>query len=140
MMKSAVKVYYHCFSRHIHVQEEREGMDQNVKRYYQLKKKYKEIEQELSDLRNEILACCAEMQVSEAEISSYKVKIIAQNRKEYDDDKLYAKLPDPGIWRLLSKADPAKVAGLLKLNVITEQMIRETFTIKQISLLQVEKR
>ncbi|WP_090581734.1 hypothetical protein [Paenibacillus sp. OV219] len=111
-----------------------------VKRYYQLKKKQKELEQELSELRGEILTHCSSQGVSELETPRYMVKIVHQERKEYDDDKLYAAIPDLEVWRLLSKPDTSKIASLIKLNVITEEKIKDTFSVKQVSLLQVEKK
>ncbi|WP_123039749.1 hypothetical protein [Cohnella candidum] len=115
-------------------------MDKTVRRYYELKQKQKEIEQELTDLRGHILAHCTEQGVTETEAGSYRVKIVAQERREYDDAKLYGALPDPEVWRLLSRADPAKIAGLVKLNVINEEILRDTYTTKSISLLQVERK
>ncbi|SFD99872.1 hypothetical protein SAMN05216378_1923 [Paenibacillus catalpae] len=114
--------------------------DKTVKRYYQLKQKQKEIEQELSELRGVIVQHCAELDVSELEVGSYKVKIIAQERKEFDEAKLFAALPDAEVWRLLSKPDTSKIAGLIKLNVISEDTIKDTYSVKHLSLLQVDKR
>ncbi|MCU6792476.1 hypothetical protein OB236_10080 [Paenibacillus sp. WQ 127069] len=115
-------------------------MDKKIKQYYQLKQKHKEIEQELTELRSDILNHCTGLGVSRLEVGSYLVKVILQERKEYDDSKLYEALPDPEVWRLLSKADSSKIASLLKLNVITEDKIKDTFSIKNISLLQVDKK
>lgn len=111
-----------------------------MKRYYQLKQSHKEIEQELAELRSEIMNHCAEQDVSDLEIGSYRVKIVHQVRKEYDDNKLYQALPDPEVWRMLSKPDSSKVASLIKLNVISEASIRDTFSLKNITLLQVDKK
>jgi len=113
--------------------------NKQVKRYYELKQRQKEIEQELSELRGVIMNHCAEQGVAELEVGNYKVKIVHQERKEYDDNKLYEALPDPGVWRLLSKPDGSKIAGLIKLNVINEEKIQDTYTIKSIALLQVDK-
>ncbi|MCA0755112.1 hypothetical protein KP806_08635 [Paenibacillus sp. N4] len=115
-------------------------LDKAIKRYYQQKQKIKEIEQELADLRNEILAYCTEQDASELELGSHKVRIVTQERKEYDDQKLFEALPDEGVWRMLSRADPAKVAGLIKLNVITEESIKDTYSLKTVKLLQVDKK
>ncbi|BBI35854.1 hypothetical protein [Cohnella abietis] len=115
-------------------------MDKKVKRYYQLKQKQKEIEQELAELRSEILDHCTGQGVSQLEVGGYKVKIVLQERKEYDDNKLYEALPDPEVWRMLSKSDSSKITSLIKLNVITEDKIKDTFAVKNISLLQVDKK
>ncbi|WP_438349279.1 hypothetical protein ACP8HI_00875 [Paenibacillus sp. FA6] len=115
-------------------------MDKKVKRYYQLKQKHKEIEQELAVLRSEIMNHCAEQDVSDLEFGSYKVKIVRQERKEYDDKKLFESLPDPEVWRMLSKPDSSKIASLIKLNVISEDRIKDTFSVKNIILLQVDKK
>ncbi|MCM3630678.1 hypothetical protein M3194_25425 [Paenibacillus glycanilyticus] len=114
--------------------------DKTVKRYYQLKQKQKEIEQELSELRGEIVQHCAGLELSELEVGSYKIKIISQERKEFDEAKLFAALPDAEVWRLLSKPDTSKIAGLIKLNVISEETIKDTYSVKQLSLLQVDKK
>lgn len=114
-------------------------MDKKVKRYFQLKQKQKKIELELLELRSEITSYCSEQGVSDIAIGRYKVKLIFQDRKDYDDSKLYASLPDPDVWRLLSKSDSTKISNMLKLNVINEDIIKDTYTIKHITLLQVEK-
>jgi hypothetical protein len=114
-------------------------MDKTVKRYYQLKKKHKEIEQELSDLRQLILDHCSEQGLTDTEIGHYRVRIVAQDRREYDDRKLFEALPDADLWKLLSKADASKVAGLVKLNVISEDILKETYSMKKISALQVDR-
>jgi hypothetical protein len=115
-------------------------MESKVQRYYRLKQKQKEIEKELSELRQDILTYCSEQGKTETEIGSYKVKLITQNRKEFDDSKLYETLSDPEVWRLLSKSDPAKIASLTKLNVISEEKIVHTYSLKTITLLQVDKK
>ncbi|WP_339315509.1 hypothetical protein [Paenibacillus sp. FSL R10-2734] len=115
-------------------------MEKKVQQYYRLKQKQKEIEKELTELRQDILSYCSELGANEAEIGSYKVKLVMQNRKEYDDLKLYETLSDPEVWRMLSKSDPAKVASLTKLNVISEDKIMHTYSLKTVTLLQVDKK
>jgi hypothetical protein len=115
-------------------------MDKKVKRYYELKQKQKEIEKELTELRNEITTYCSGQGITEMETGSYKVKIVFQDRKDYDDNKLYEALPDPGVWRMLSKADSSKITSLIKLNVISEDKLKDTFSVKTITLLQVDKK
>lgn len=115
-------------------------MDKKVRRYYQLKQKHKETEQELSGLREQILEYCAEQGIFELEAGGCKVKLVNQTRKEYDESKLYEALPDPEVWRLLSKPDPSKIAGLVKLNIIPENKLNGTFSTKNIILLQVDKK
>jgi cell division septum initiation protein DivIVA len=115
-------------------------VEKKVQQYYKLKQKQKEIEKEIAGLREEIVAYCGSQATSDTEIGSYRVKLVTQNRKEYDDARLYETLSDPEVWRLLSKADPSKVAGLVKLNVIAEERINHTYTLKTITLLQVDKK
>lgn len=115
-------------------------MDKTVRRYYQQKQKQKEIEQELTELRNEILTYLTEQEASELEIGSHKVKLVVQERKEYDDNKLFEALPDPELWRMLSKPDSSKIASLIKLNVINEEKLKDTFATKTVKLLQVDKK
>jgi hypothetical protein len=115
-------------------------MDKKVKRYYQLKQKHKEIEQELAELRSDITTYCSEQGVTELEVGGHRVKIVVQERKDYDDQKLYEALPDPDVWRLLSRADSSKITSLIKLNVISAEKIKDTYTEKTILLLQVDKK
>lgn len=115
-------------------------MDKVVRRYYQLKKKQKEIERELAELRGQILSYCEEQEQSELAIGSYRVKVVAQERREYDDRKLYEALQDAEAWRLVSRADPAKLAGVVKMNVISEETLQDTYVTKKITLLQVERK
>ncbi|MCJ8012484.1 hypothetical protein MUG84_12150 [Paenibacillus sp. KQZ6P-2] len=115
-------------------------MDKIVKRYYQLKQQQKETEQELKELRDQIITFCEEQGTSEFAAGPYRVKLVSQSRKEYDDTKLYEALPDLELWRMLSKSDPAKIAGLVKLGVIKEGRIQDTFALKEITLLQVDRK
>lgn len=115
-------------------------MDQKIRRYYQLKQKQKEMEQELTELRNEIVAFCSEQGATELEAGSYRVKLVLQERKEYDETKLYEALSDPQLWKLLSRPDTAKIQSLIKLNVLSEEKLRDTFAVKNLTLLHVEKR
>ncbi|MDT0124370.1 hypothetical protein Q9R46_17050 [Paenibacillus sp. RRE4] len=114
-------------------------MEQKVHTYFELKQQQKEIEQQLSVLRDEIVAYCEEQGVYETEVGGYKVKTVLQHRKEYDDQKLYASLPDPEIWRLLSKVDSHKLKSLIKLNVLSEEQVSPACTVKQVTLLQIDK-
>ncbi|MWC27729.1 hypothetical protein [Paenibacillus sp. MMS18-CY102] len=115
-------------------------MDASVKRYYQLKQKQREIEQELAELRTAIIGYCDEQGLSDWEAGNYRVKVVLQERKEYEDSKLLEALPDLEVWRMLSKPDSARIASLIKLNVITEEKIKDTYSVKKIKLLQVDKR
>ncbi|MBB3114552.1 cell division septum initiation protein DivIVA [Paenibacillus phyllosphaerae] len=115
-------------------------MDDKIKRYYQLKNKHKEMEQEIADLRSEIVAYCHEQQATELEAGSYRVKLVLQERKEYDESKLYEALPDPQLWRLLAKPDTAKIQSLIKLNVLSEEKLQDTYAVKNITLLHVDKK
>ncbi|MEC0239601.1 hypothetical protein P4H66_06980 [Paenibacillus dokdonensis] len=115
-------------------------MDKIVKRYYQLKQQQKETEQELKELRDQIMTFCEEKETSEFAAGAYRVKLVSQSRKDYDDAKLYEALPDLELWRMLSKSDSSKIAGLIKLGVIKEERIQDTYALKQITLLQVDKK
>lgn len=110
-----------------------------VKRYFDLKSKHKEIEKELAELRSSILEHGEAEGWSQVDVGGYKVKIVHQERREYDDQKLKAALPDEEVWRLISRADPSKIAGLVKLNVIAEEKLAGTYESKKIALVQVER-
>lgn len=114
-------------------------MEERVALYYELKSLQKEIERQLAELRNAILADCAEDGPAERTVGGYRVKIVTQDRREYDDNKLYEALPDASVWRLVSKADPSKIAALIKLNVISEAAVRNAYTVKKVALLHVER-
>ncbi|MFC7677847.1 hypothetical protein [Paenibacillus sp. GCM10028914] len=115
-------------------------MDKKLRRYHQLKQKQKEIEQELAELRSEIIDHCKECEVSELEQGGYRAKLVFQERKEFDDKKLYEALPDPEVWRMLSRADTAKISSLVTLGIISDEKIKDTYAIKQVTMLQVDKK
>lgn len=115
-------------------------MNDKVRSYYRLKQKQKDIEQELSELRQEIIAYCEANGTNEGAFGSYNVKITPHLKKEYDENKLFEALPDLELWRLLSSPDTGKIAGLVKLNVISEERIKDAFTVKDVLHLHVEKK
>lgn len=115
-------------------------MNRQVAKYFQLKAKHKEIEQELAELRQSIVDYCEQLGVTETTVGHFEVKLVKQERKEYDDTKLYEALPDPQVWRLLSKPDLARISSLIKLRVLSEEQLKHTFALKQVTLLQVEKK
>ncbi|MBP1999079.1 hypothetical protein J2Z69_000098 [Paenibacillus shirakamiensis] len=113
---------------------------QLVQRYYALKQQQKEMERELAILREHILAFYGALDVGIVEeVDGYRLKVTLQQRKDYDDLKVYEALPEAGLWRLLSKVDPAKVTSLLKLNILSEHQLAQTFAVRTIPLVQVEK-
>lgn len=115
-------------------------MDKLLKQYYKLKQQQKELDDQLSGLRTQILAYCAEQGAREVEAGGYKARIVVQERKEYDSERLYAALPDLQLWKLLSKPDPGKINGLLKINAISEAQLAETYDTREVLLLQVERK
>ncbi|WP_170308013.1 hypothetical protein [Paenibacillus dakarensis] len=115
-------------------------MDNKLRRYHHLKQKQKEIEQELTELRSEIIDHCRNNEVTELEQGGYRAKLVLQERKEFDDKKLYEALPDPVVWQMLSKADSTKISSLVTLGVISAEKIKDTYSIKQVTLLQVDKK
>ncbi len=114
-------------------------MGQHIRQYYRIKQKQKELEEQLAELRGLILEQMRRQDVLEMEEGGYRAKIVVQERKEYDSEKLFAALPDLELWRLLSKPDAGKIAGLLKLNVIASQQLEGTYEAKEVRLLQVER-
>lgn len=110
-----------------------------IERYFEVKQQVNRLEQELQHLRSDIIAFCERQEVSELVQSGYRVKLVQQERKDYDDRKMYEALPDPDVWRMLSRVDAGKVASLIKLNVISEESIRDAFTVKTTTLLNVTK-
>lgn len=114
-------------------------MDRIAEQYYQLKMQLKEIEQEMASLRKALTTYCEEKQANELVLGGYKLKLVHQERKEYDDNKLFEALPDLEVWRMLSKPDTSKIASLVKLHVIAEEKLQGTYSAKKVTLLQVDK-
>lgn len=111
-----------------------------ARQYVKLKQQKNELEQELNELRSRMIHYCDQHQLSEYEAGNYRIKLVRQERKNYDDQKLYEALPDPDLWRLVSRTDPAKVNSLLKLEVLKSEMLKDTYHTKQVTLLQVENK
>lgn len=112
-------------------------MEQKLARYFELRQNLKEIEDELNELRKAFLESFPEGTV--CEFGDYQLKISFQERREYDDQALFKALPDESLWRMLSKADTSKISSLVKLNVIQEEMLKDTYKIKRVPYLQVSK-
>lgn len=113
-------------------------MEEQLARYYELKEIQKQVEEELSDLRQKLMDAHAESGMTEA--GNYRLTISYQDRREYHDDKLYNALPDPSLWRLMSRADTGKIASLLKLNVIKDNILTGTYEQRKVPVLKVQKR
>lgn len=110
-----------------------------VEQYHSLKQQQKEIEQSLQNMRSNIIQWCEQQKTEDCVVAGYRVKLVQQQRKDYDDNKMFEALPDPALWRMLSKVDTGKVASLIKLNVISEEQIKNTFETKRTILLHVTK-
>lgn len=115
-------------------------MDKMVERYYEIKQQQKVLEEELGQLRQAILDYCREQETKELKLAGHVVRVVLQTRREYDESKLYEALPDLELWRMLSKPDAGKISSLIKLKVISEDRIKDTYTDKNITLLQVDKK
>ncbi|WP_127533807.1 hypothetical protein [Paenibacillus kobensis] len=114
-------------------------MEETLRTYFELKQQQKELEQALDELREEIVAWCMQQEDGERLAGGYQARVVQQERREYDDARLYDVLPEASVWRLVSKADPGKVASLVKLNILSEDGLKGTFTNKRIQSLQVKK-
>lgn len=112
-------------------------MEQKLARYYELKQLQKEIETELEGIRQQILEWCPDAYT--VETGGYKLTISFQEKRDYDDSRLYNALPDPSIWRLLSRADTGKINSLLKLQVISENMLEGTYETRNVPYIRVQK-
>ncbi|GIP16823.1 hypothetical protein J40TS1_24650 [Paenibacillus montaniterrae] len=115
-------------------------MNKLISRYYQLKQKSKAIEQELAELKEQIVQHMNNEKVTEQTYGSYKVRMILSERKEYHETLLYNALPDPELWRMLSKPDQGKITGLLKVGALKEDHLKDTYTVKQQVALIVDKK
>jgi hypothetical protein len=112
-------------------------VEQQIARYYQLKLMQKEIEDELDELKKQILE--AHPDAGSVEVGEYKLTVHFQERREYNDERLYNALPDPSLWRLLSKADAGKISSLIKLQVIHDGIVEGTYQLRKIPTLRVQK-
>ncbi|MEJ8545912.1 hypothetical protein [Brevibacillus borstelensis] len=112
-------------------------MEERLARYYQLKEEQKKIEEELQALRQEILGEFPD--AGSVSLGDYRLAISFQERREYDDDRLYNALPEASLWRLVSRADGGKISSLLKLNVIHEGILEGTYELKRVPVVKVQK-
>lgn len=115
-------------------------MNKLISRYYQLKQKNKVIEQELSELKEQIVQHMNSEELTEQFIGNYRVKLVQSERKEYHETLLYNALPDPELWRMLSRPDQGKISGLIKVGAIKEDQLKDTFTVKQQVALIIDKK
>lgn len=113
-------------------------MEEKLARFHELKQLRKQIDDEIDRLREEFLEQFQEP--TKLDQGDYQLRVTYQEKREYDDNKLYNALPDPTIWRLVSKVDPAKVTSLLKLNIIGEHILADTYELKKVPYIQVQKR
>jgi len=95
-------------------------------RFCQLKTQIKQWEDELEELRREITRDYP--QDSEFQLDDYTLKVLYQERKHYNDQLLIEALPDPDLWKVLFKADSAKISALVKANLLTEKSLEGTYT------------
>ena len=103
--------------------------------YCQLKEEQKRIEDALDTLREEIIAAYATD--AEFQLPNYTLKIIYQEKKVYDDQLVFAALPDPELWKAVCKADPSKIAALVKTNLLPEQLLEGTYRTTRTAYLYV---
>ncbi|WP_316244862.1 hypothetical protein [Paenibacillus antibioticophila] len=115
-------------------------LDGIAERYFEIKVLQKELDQELSELRQQILESCKEQDSNRLELENYEIKLIVQQRREYDENRLYETLPDLELWRMLSKPDNSKISSLIKLKIISEEKIKDTYAVKNVTVVQVDKK
>jgi hypothetical protein len=114
-----------------------ETMDEHkLARYCELKTQISKMEDELDTLREEIIDLYPDD--TEVEVGEYKLKIIYQDKKQYNEQLLYDALPDPELWKHVSKADPSKISALIKGNVLSEKLIRGTYRVSRTPYLYVD--
>lgn len=115
-------------------------LDGIAERYFEIKVLQKELDQELSELRQQILDSFKEQDSNRLELENYEIKLIVQQRREYDENRLYETLPDLELWRMLSKPDNSKISSLIKLKIISEEKIKDTYAVKNVTVVQVDKK
>jgi isocitrate dehydrogenase kinase/phosphatase len=113
-------------------------MDYNkLIRYCDLKMQQKKIEEEIENLRKDLLTLY--QQSADIEIKDYTLKIVYQDKKVYNDMLLFESLPDPELWKHISKVDNAKISALIKANIISEDMLEGTYSVTKTPYLYVKK-
>lgn len=113
-------------------------MDFNkLARYCELKDQHKKIEDELESIRKDIIAMYPDN--AELHVNDYRLKVTYQDKKQFVDYLLFDALPDPQLWKNVSKPDPAKISALLKANIITDDMLEGTYTVIRTPHLYVTK-
>lgn len=112
-------------------------MQDAIVRYYKLKAKQKEIEEELESLRTSIIAAYGSPFAET--VGKHNVLISQQERREYDADRLFNAVKDLELWRQLSKPDATKIKSLVELKLLTEDLLKGTYDIKLIPVLRISK-
>jgi hypothetical protein len=109
--------------------------DYKLTRFCELKIQHKKLEEELESLRQEITAAYpADVQFN---LQDYTLKLIYQDRKHYNDQLLIEALPDPELWKVLFKADSAKISALVKANILSEKLLEGTYRVSRTPFLYV---
>jgi hypothetical protein len=97
----------------------------------------KKIDDELEELRNDIITMYQDSE--DIEIQDYTLKIVYQDKKNYNESLIFDSLPDPELWKHVSKVDSSKIAALIKANMISEDMLKGTYTVTRVPYLYVHK-
>ncbi|WP_126428440.1 hypothetical protein [Brevibacillus marinus] len=113
-------------------------MEELVARMYQLRELQKQVEAELEQLRRDLLARYPA--AGKVELGDYRLTVTYQERRDYDDERLYQALPDPQLWRMLSSADAGKISSMLKTHLIDESILSGTYAVRRIPVLRITKR
>jgi hypothetical protein len=97
----------------------------------------KKIDEELEKLREDIITMVPDSE--DIEIQDYTLKIVYQDKKTYNELLLFDSLPDPELWKNVFKVDSSKVSALIKANIISEDMLKGTYTVTRVPYLYVHK-
>jgi hypothetical protein len=109
--------------------------DYKLKRFCELKMQHKKLEEEMEALRAEIIgAYPADVQI---QLQDYTLKLVYQEKKQYNDQLLFDAFPDPELWKALFKADSAKISALVKTNIISEKLLEGTYRVTRTPFLYV---
>lgn len=109
--------------------------DYKLTRFCELKMQHKKLEEEMEALRQEIIgAYSADVQF---QLQDYTLKLVYQEKKQYNDQLLFEAVPDPELWKALFKADSAKISALVKTNIISEKLLEGTYRVTRTPFLYV---
>lgn len=115
-------------------------LEEQLRQYYAIRLQQTELDKEAERLRADIMEHLDREGAAEVLAGEFKASVISAEQREYDDRLVYETIPDPELWKLVSKVDAGKVKSLVQLGVLSDDGLRGTYRIKSVRRLSVKKR